>query len=443
MEQDPALTLRRERLLSAFFMVAGLTALFFSFKVNPWKLLSEQAWMALLFSVSVVVADQFPIHLTRGTKASITSLPIYLGMVLLPAPLAILAAGSGVMIAEIRARNERGLFPRDISATTGQWMVTTYIASRVFHLDLTWLPDRSATYILLIAGALTFLFMDFIAFAISSTYILKEPFFRVLKSTVREGTGVEATQYAIAILGALVILEDRWLLPLLIVPSIITYVTFKSIKEVKNDTLSLLEDMADTVDLRDVYTGGHSRRVADLVTQTLSQLNIFGHEAEIIVTAARLHDIGKIGIPDDILKKPGRLTPEEMRVMQSHSEKGADLISKYKTFARGVAMIRHHHERWDGHGYPDRIRDYEIPFGARLIAVADSFDAMTSDRPYRKALSEKQAIQILLEGRGGQWDPEIVNTFVDLFSEGIREEFSPGERRIAPLLPQKATAPVE
>jgi HD-GYP domain-containing protein (c-di-GMP phosphodiesterase class II) len=272
---------------------------------------------------------------------------------------------------------------------------------------------------------------------------LKEPFFRVLKSTVREGTGVEATQYAIAILGALVILEDRWLLPLLIIPSIITYVTFKSIKEVKNDTLSLLEDMADTVDLRDVYTGGHSRRVADLVTQTLSQLNIFGHEAEIIVTAARLHDIGKIGIPDDILKKPGRLTPEEMRVMQSHSEKGADLISKYKTFARGVAMIRHHHERWDGHGYPDRIRDYEIPFGARLIAVADSFDAMISERPYRKALSEKQAIQILLEGRGGQWDPEIVNTFVDMFSEGIREEFAPGERRIAPLLPQKATAPIE
>ena len=154
--------------------------------------------------------------------------------------------------------------------------------------------------------------------------------------------------------------------------------------------------------------------MADLVHKMLIQLSIAGPEATLIEISARLHDIGKIGIPDLILLKPGKLTPEEMSVMQTHAEKGAELIAKYKDFSRGAAIIRHHHERWDGQGYPARLKEHEIPFGARVIAVADSFEAMTSDRPYRKALSIEKAIQILLEGRGKQWDPNIVNVFVDM-----------------------------
>src|SRR6185295_547046 len=106
-----------------------------------------------------------------------------------------------------------------------------------------------------------------------------------------------------------------------------------------------------------------------------------------------------------ILKKPCTLSPDEMAVMRTHPQRGSELINKYKDFSRGALMIMHHHERWDGDGYPKGLREYEIPFGARVIAVADSFDAMTSNRPYRKALSTIQAIQILLEGRGTQWDP--------------------------------------
>jgi HD-GYP domain-containing protein (c-di-GMP phosphodiesterase class II) len=216
----------------------------------------------------------------------------------------------------------------------------------------------------------------------------------------------------IAILGALAADEFIWSFPLLFVPTAIAYIAFKSVKEAGNETLRLLEDMADTVDLRDIYTGGHSRRVAELVHQILDQLNIFGHEASIIEIAARLHDIGKIGISDEILKKPAKLSAEEMGIMQTHSETGANLIAKYKDFSRGALMIRHHHESWNGNGYPGNLRDYNIPFGSRVIAVADSFDAMTSDRPYRKAMSKEIAIQILLEGRGKQWDPSVVNAFL-------------------------------
>ena len=226
-------------------------------------------------------------------------------------------------------------------------------------------------------------------------------------------------------LGALAVDEYIWSFPLLLVPTAIAYIAFKSVKEAGNETLQLLEDMADTVDLRDIYTGGHSRQVAGIVHQTLIQLQIFGHEASIIETAARLHDIGKIGIPDEILKKPAKLSPEEKLTMQTHSEKGAILIGKYKDFSRGALMIRHHHESWNGNGYPGNLREYNIPFGSRVIAVADSFDAMTSDRPYRRALSKEQAVQILLEGQGMQWDPSVVNAFVtslDLQSDPAQDD---------------------
>jgi HD-GYP domain-containing protein (c-di-GMP phosphodiesterase class II) len=220
----------------------------------------------------------------------------------------------------------------------------------------------------------------------------------------------------VAILGALAAYENIWSLILLIVPISITYIAFKNIKETRRETAQILTDMADTVDLRDVYTGGHSKRVAELVSQILAQLKISGPEVTLIEISARLHDMGKIGIPDSILMKPGVLLPEEMALMQTHPRKGAEFIAKYKDFARGAMIILHHHERWDGNGYPSGLSGYEIPFGARVVAVADSFDAMISDRPYRRALSKRQAIQILLDGRGKQWDASIVNAFVDMIA---------------------------
>jgi HD-GYP domain-containing protein (c-di-GMP phosphodiesterase class II) len=240
---------------------------------------------------------------------------------------------------------------------------------------------------------------------------------------VREGTVLELIQYLTAILGTLAALQDRWALILLIVPLSITYVAFKNLKETRRETVQILEDMADTVDLRDIYTGGHSKRVAELVRETLMQLKISGPEATLIELAARLHDIGKIGIPDSILVKPGKLLPDEMAHMRTHSQKGADLISKYRDFARGAMIIKHHHERWDGLGYPAGLKGSEIPFGARVIAVADSFDAMTSDRPYRTASSRQRAIQTLLEGRGSQWDASVVNAFVDMI-DGVADSLA-------------------
>jgi putative nucleotidyltransferase with HDIG domain len=417
----------RERIYSLALAISGLAVLIFSFLGFSWKALQiDVLAKTVLFVGAVIFADQFPIHLFRGAKASLTNLPIYLGAVLLPIPFAILVAGCGLLIAEFGARKERALFPLDIAATTGQWMIITSISYQIIHtLPGLYLPSNEIGRILALAlGVIAFMGLDLVFFAVASAYILKEPFTHTIKSTFQESFILEGTQYILAFLGTLAVLDSHWYLLFLVIPSVSTYMFFKNSKEIKEDTLRLLEDMADVVDLRDIYTGGHSKRVAELVEAILKKLDIRGQEAVVIVSAARLHDIGKIGIPDAILKKPAKLTPEEMLIMQSHSELGANLIAKYKSFSRGVDMIRHHHEQWNGQGYPAGLKAHDIPFGARVIAVADSFDAMTSDRPYRHALSSEHALQILRDGMGKQWDANIVVAFVESILQETRQTSS-------------------
>jgi putative two-component system response regulator len=197
-------------------------------------------------------------------------------------------------------------------------------------------------------------------------------------------------------------------------------------------TQKMLESMADTVDLRDPYTGGHSRQVTELVEGILAQLNKEGPEVRLIITSARLHDIGKISVPDAVLHKPGKLTDEEWAIMAAHPEVGADFLARHPGSRRGVDIVRHHHEAWDGSGYPHKLRATQIPFGARVIAVADSFDAMTSDRPYRPGMSVSTAVAILRAGRGLQWDPKIVDAFVRSIADRLKSDAGPRLRIVRP-----------
>jgi putative nucleotidyltransferase with HDIG domain len=167
-----------------------------------------------------------------------------------------------------------------------------------------------------------------------------------------------------------------------------------------------------------LYTGSHSLRVAALSRSLLRELNVAGLEAATILAAARLHDIGKFGIPARIIGKPGPLSPAEKRLLDTHAERGGAWLDDYGHFARGADIVRHHHERWDGDGYPDRLQGLAIPRGARIIAVADSFDAMTNDRPYRASLAVDQAARALRAGRGQQWDPAVVDAFLGLMERG-------------------------
>lgn len=170
----------------------------------------------------------------------------------------------------------------------------------------------------------------------------------------------------------------------------------------------LLELLVQTVEMRDPYTSGHSQRVSKYAMIIAKAIKVSPRQQERIGVAALLHDVGKIHeIFEPILKKPGRLSPEERAIMELHPLKSVELAEKVSELEDVLPAIRHHHENWDGTGYPDRIAGKEIPLGSRIIMFADTIDAMTTDRPYRKALSEKEVRAELIKLKGKQFDPEI------------------------------------
>ncbi len=160
--------------------------------------------------------------------------------------------------------------------------------------------------------------------------------------------------------------------------------------------------------LRDAYTGGHGRRVAHYARFIARAMDLPETEVTHIGEAALLHDLGKIGIPDRILTKPGRLTIEEFAEVQKHPAAGADILRAIPLLRRHATAVRHHHERYDGSGYPDGLRGTAIPLAARIIAVADAFDAMTSKRSYRDEVKAQQALSSIVKVAGSHFDPEIV-----------------------------------
>lgn len=167
--------------------------------------------------------------------------------------------------------------------------------------------------------------------------------------------------------------------------------------------VSAVEAMADVVDMRDAYTYHHSQRVARYAVQVATEMGMRREQVEEIRLAARVHDLGKIGVPDRVLLKAGRLNAAERELVELHPELGYEILSRFPEYVRGRHLVLSHHERPDGMGYPQGLRGSQVPMGAYVIAVADALDAMTSSRPYRTALSLSQAMAVFAEGAGTQW----------------------------------------
>lgn len=168
----------------------------------------------------------------------------------------------------------------------------------------------------------------------------------------------------------------------------------------------------ETLNKKDAYTFEHSTRVAYFATLIAKELGLTEQQILELEFAALFHDIGKIGVPDSILKKPGRLTAEEYEEMKNHPVYSAEIIEHFKPFQGLALSVKHHHERFDGRGYPSGLKGEEIPLFSRMILVADTFDAMTSTRPYRKGLPFASAYGELMELAGTQFDPQIVKAFI-------------------------------
>jgi len=201
---------------------------------------------------------------------------------------------------------------------------------------------------------------------------------------------------------------------LLLLPLGAVYYSFKSYQQLRDQTRYTIEALAEAVDRRDPYTSQHSQRVTEYVEKIVRRLNLSPGEMESIVWAASIHDLGKIDVPEEILSKPGPLEDDEWGIVRKHPAVGADIVARISFHPTAKDIIRHHHEWFDGSGYPNGFGEDKIPLGARILAVADAFEAMTSDRPYRPAMSYQAAVAELEAGKGTQFDPVIVDTFLSV-----------------------------
>jgi putative nucleotidyltransferase with HDIG domain len=239
---------------------------------------------------------------------------------------------------------------------------------------------------------------------------------------------------------------------LLIVPlPVILYVTFSQAIGRAQDQIAHLggmnrvyvatiEALAQTIDAKDQVTHDHIRRVQENSVRLAGVLGVTDEgEIQALKAASLLHDVGKISVPEHILNKPGRLTPSEMTIMRRHAPVGADILSVIGFPYPVVPIVRHHHENWDGTGYPDGLAAEAIPIGARILMVVDCFDALTSDRPYRPRFEPAAALQVLVERRGTMYDPRVVDAFLELHAAGVNE-LPPATR--APVADPHAAAPV-
>lgn len=190
---------------------------------------------------------------------------------------------------------------------------------------------------------------------------------------------------------------------------------------------ALVETLATAIEFRDCESGDHVRRIYDFTLFFLDRMefgrNMDAAQKEEIATAAILHDVGKIAIPDSILNKPGKLTKEEFEIMKSHTVQGCELLQRipelrnHSVYKYAYDICRHHHERWDGHGYPDGLAGDDISPWAQIVALADVYDALTTDRVYKKAFSHEESLRMILNGECGQFNPKLMDTMRDMSEE--------------------------
>jgi putative nucleotidyltransferase with HDIG domain len=182
--------------------------------------------------------------------------------------------------------------------------------------------------------------------------------------------------------------------------------------------LETVASLAGAMDAKDKYTRGHSQSVSNYAVALASAVNLPPAEVEKIRLAAFFHDIGKIGIPETILNKPGPLTEAEMEIMKQHPVIGARQILQPVSSLRDIVpLVEYHHERWDGKGHPEGLKGENIPIGARIVSIVDAFHALTSNRPYRKALPLEEAMEILKDGAGALWDPDLIAQFLEMLQK--------------------------
>jgi putative nucleotidyltransferase with HDIG domain len=377
--------------------------------------------LMVLLVVFGATAVNFPIILSPKYKTD-ASPAIDLALVLLfPPALAVALVGLSRILGDgtlcLRRNPATGLkrrLPVDLAFNTSQLMLAAAASAVVYHGLGS--PGALGTGVIaqLVSAGMAALVMYVVSTSlvvVAAGRLTSRSAFQIWAESAATDLRQTGAIYAAGYVLAVVSNGHPVLAVVMMGPVAGLHLALKRSVQMREQTVAAVESMADVVDHRDPYTYQHSQSVAAHAVRTAKKLGLPDREVELIRLAARVHDLGKIAVPDEVLHKHGRLTNAEFELMKKHPQTGVDILEKFPEYRRGRELVLAHHERMDGRGYPRGLAGSAIPLGARIIAVADSWDAMTSDRPYRTALDPEVALGELLRGRGTQWDAEVVDAF--------------------------------
>lgn len=395
---------------------------------NPWAVLALAAVAA--------VAERGRIRIAADLEASISLLPTVVAAVLF-GPVAAMLVGAVSFIADLRRPYLRWL------AITGSRAITGGLTGLATQLSTHAMPGRIASIALATGvGALVAESVDVVFTAATYRIRGRGRMRSVVRSLAPLALAAVPIYSPIVVLLALAYEQlSPWTLLLFFVPALAAHKIFGMYQEqrqladelvtantrLERANLSFATALVAALDARDLWTAGHSAAVAIYARDIAARLGLSAEEQALAHLSGLVHDIGKIGLPASLMEKPGALTLDERRHMQEHSAIGERILAKVDDYAEIAAVVRHHHERWDGQGYPDGLTAQKTPLLSRIIAVADAYNAMTSDRPYRDAMPSRVARMRLAQAVETQFDTTIVAAFEAILS-GATEEYRSGAR---------------
>ncbi|MGH7903787.1 MAG: HD-GYP domain-containing protein [Candidatus Dormibacteraceae bacterium] len=382
----------------------------------------ESLALVLVLGCQGVALTHVPVLVSPRFKVDATPAIYFACLLLLGPPEAMAVVGASRLIGELTMMSRRDpvsgrrlATPQSAVFNSSQMMLMTGVAGLVYMARpiqlMSALSHWEGVAQLVAAATVMYASSELAVAGIASIQTTRDPL-AILRQACRMDLLENGTLYVAGFLVALVSLHRPWVALVLTLPAAVVVFSLRKSVQMVEQTVAALEAMADVVDRRDPYTYEHSRRVALSAVRIARRLGLAEREIDTIRLAARVHDLGKIGLPDSVLLKEGRLTEEEFALMRTHPEVGAAILATFPTFRRGRDLVLRHHERLDGLGYPGGLRGHEIPTGARVIAVADAFDAMTSARPYREALTMERVMNELRLGRGTQWSEDAVDALI-------------------------------
>lgn len=406
------------------FVILLISFLFYKPPLKAPLNQNEVISLSILFVVLIIAADKFPIKY-YGSKgeggAEVTvSFALNFSVAFLFNPvlaMAITFVGSTIADALSKKQLYKILFNASMIGLAAGG--TSFLFKEFYNANMP-LTSIHNLSILIVASILYMLFESIVLFSLLAS-LTGANFVEFWHYNMKKEALALLSLFPLGMIMIYFFTTNPWMNIFLAPTFIAIYFALRRETEIQEETKETLAFLASVVDDKIPDTFNHSKRVADYARQICYKLKLNEEEINIIIEAARMHDIGKIAIPDNILFKRGKLTKEEYDIIKEHAAKGEQIVNKLSQFKKGANIIRHHHERFDGTGYPDNLKGDDIPLGSRIIAIADAFDAMTTFRLYSTPKTIEDALHEVEVNKGTQFDPDIADVFIQMVLDNYEE----------------------